>query len=195
MPLAAFGGGGAEPQMSRQEPLPTDDGLGLDKSVVRLSPHNPDWPALGEAECAVAVAHVGSTAVPGLEAKPILDIVAAVDDRMPIDDVVAHLCGAGPYTYEGDKREDGGLLFVRGEGACRTVHVHVVGKSSRAWMSYLRFHALLLDDAEARERYRSSKRELAEAFAQDRQGYTTAKSVVVEELLASESESPPPHVP
>jgi len=187
-----------------KEPLPTDDGLGLDKSVVPLSPHNPDWPALGEAECAVvatllgdlavAVVHVGSTAVPGLEAKPILDIVAAVDDRMPIDDVVVHLCGEGPYTYEGDKREDGGLLFVRGEGACRTVHVHVVGPSSRAWMSYLRFHALLLDDAEVRERYQSSKRELAQAFAQDRQGYTTAKSAVVEEMLASENESPP-HVP
>jgi GrpB-like predicted nucleotidyltransferase (UPF0157 family) len=171
-----------------KEPLPTDDALGLDKSVVRLSPHNPHWPALGEAECAVvatllgdlavAVVHVGSTAVPGLEAKPILDIVAAVDDRMPIDDVVAHLCGEGPYT----------------EGACRTVHVHVVGKSSRAWMSYLRFHALLLDDAEVRERYQSSKRELAQAFAQDRQGYTTAKSAIVEEMLASESESPP-HVP
>ena len=91
--------------MSRQGASPTDGGLGLDKSVVRLSPHNPDWPALGEAECAVvatllgdlavAVVHVGSTAVPGLEAKPILDIVAAVDDRMPIDDVVAHLCAGG----------------------------------------------------------------------------------------------------
>ena len=70
-----------------------------------------------------------------------------------------------------------------------------MGESSRAWMSYLRFHALLLDDAEARERYQSAKRELAQAFAQDRQGYTTAKSAVVEELLASESGSPPPHVP
>ncbi len=191
--------------MSRQGVWPTDDGLGLDKSVVRLSPHNPDWPALGEAECAVvaallgdlalAVVHVGSTAVPGLEAKPILDIVAAVDDRLPIDDVVMLLGTGGTYTYEGDKRDDGGLLFVRGDGALRTVHVHVVGRSSRAWISYLRFHALLLDDAEARERYQSAKRELARAFAQDRQGYTTAKSAVVEELLASESGSPPPHVP
>ena len=191
--------------MSRRGVWPTDNGLGLDKSLVRLSPHNPDWPALGEAECAVvgallgglavAVVHVGSTAVPGLDAKPILDIVAAVDDRLPIDDVVMLLCADGTYTYEGDKRDDGGLLFVRGDGAFRTVHVHVVGKSSRAWISYLRFHALLLDDAEARGRYQSAKRELARAFAQDRQGYTTAKSAVVEELLASESASPPPHVP
>ena len=190
--------------MSRPGVWPTDDGLGLDKSVVRLSPHNPDWPGLGEAECGVvtallgdradAVVHVGSTAVPGLDAKPILDIVAAVDDRLPIDDVVMLLCTGGEYTYEGDKRDDGGLLFVRGDGAFRTVHVHVVGRSSRAWKSYLRFHALLLDDPGARERYQSAKRELARAFAQDRQGYTTAKSAVVEELL-SENGSQPPHVP
>ena len=67
----------------------------------------------------------------------------------------------------------------------------MVGKSSRAWLSYLQFHALLLDDAEARERYQSAKRELARTFADDRQGYTTAKSAVVEELLANGR--PPPH--
>ena len=130
--------------------------------------------------------------MPGLEAKPILDIVAAVDDQVTIDDVVTRLCADGTYTYDGDRREDGGLLFVRGDGAVRSVHVHVVGKSSRAWLSYLQFHALLLDDAAARERYQSAKRELARTFADDRQGYTTAKSAVVEELLANGC--PPPHV-
>jgi GrpB-like predicted nucleotidyltransferase (UPF0157 family) len=180
---------------------PTDSGLGLDKSEVRLLPHNPDWLALGELECAVvtallgdlavAVVHVGSTAVPALEAKPILDIVAAVGDRTPIDDVVTRLCADGTYTYDSDRRDDGGLLFVRGEGTLRTVHVHVVGRSSRAWLSYLQFHALLLEDAQARERYQTAKRDLARTFAWDRQGYTTAKSEVVEELL--DSGPPPPH--
>ncbi len=178
-------------------------GLGLDKSEVRLSPHNPDWAALGVEECgavatllgalAVAVVHVGSTAVPGLEAKPILDIVAAIGDRVPTDDVVACLSDGGLYAYEGDKRDEGGLLFVRGEGSVRRVHVHVVGESSVAWRSYLRFHALLLEDAAARERYQSAKRELARTFARDRPGYTQAKSAVVEELLAAESRCPPPH--
>ena len=179
------------------------DGLGLDKSEVRLSPHNPEWVTLGEQECAavaallgqlaVAVVHVGSTAVPGLEAKPILDIVAAVGDRVPIDDVVAHLCAGGAYAYEGDKRDDGGLLFVRGEGTFRTAHVHVVGQGSRAWADYLRFHALLRDDPGARDAYQSAKRELARMFARDRPGYTSAKGAVVEELLASDDRSPRPH--
>ncbi len=190
--------------MSGRGPDPAHDGhgLGLEPSEVRLSPHNPQWVPLGEQERAVvatllgdvgvAVAHVGSTAVPGLDAKPILDIVAAVGDRIRIDDVVARLCAGGAYTYEGDKRDDGGLLFVRGEGALRTVHVHVVGQGSRAWTDYLRFHTLLRDDPDARDAYQSAKRELGRTFARDRPGYTRAKGAVVEELLASEGRSPRP---
>jgi len=179
-------------------------GLGLDKSEVRLVPHNPDWAALGKDECAtvaallddlaVTVVHVGSTAVPDLEAKPLLDIVAAVGDRVPVDDVVTCLCAGGTFTYEGDKRDDGGLLFVRGEGDVRMVHVHVVGESSRAWSDYLRFYALLCGDAAARERYQSAKRELARTYPRDRPGYTAAKGAVVEEMLASQEGWPPPHV-
>jgi GrpB-like predicted nucleotidyltransferase (UPF0157 family) len=179
------------------------DGLGLDRREVRLSPHNPDWVTLGARECAavtallgplaVAVVHVGSTAVPGLEAKPILDIAAAVRDQVPIDDVVSRLCAKGSYAYDGDRRDDGGLLFVRGEGTFRTVHVHVVGQGSRAWEDYLRFHALLRDDPDARDAYQTAKRQLARTFARDRPGYTKAKGIVVEELLGSDDHSPPPH--
>lgn len=179
------------------------DGLGLDRREVRLSPHNPDWVTLGARECAavtallgplaVAVVHVGSTAVPGLEAKPILDIAAAVRDQVPIDDVVSRLCEKGSYAYDGDRRDDGGLLFVRGEGTFRTVHVHVVGQGSRAWEDYLRFHALLRDDPDARDAYQTAKRQLARTFARDRPGYTKAKGIVVEELLGSDDHSPPPH--
>jgi GrpB-like predicted nucleotidyltransferase (UPF0157 family) len=178
-------------------------GLGLEKSEVRLSPHNPEWVVLGQQECAtvrgllgevaVAVVHVGSTAVPGIEAKPILDLAAAVDDRVAIDDVVMRLCAGDAYTYEGDRRDDGGLLFVRGEGAFRTVHVHVVGTTSRAWADYLRFHALLCNDSSARDRYQSTKRELAQRFVHDREGYTRSKGAIIEEMLASEGRPPAPH--
>src|SRR5580698_990290 len=133
------------------------DHLGLATSEVRLTPHDPAWSELGTQECAtvrvllgdlaVDVVHVGSTAVPGIEAKPILDIVATVGDSVPIDDVVGRLCATGAYGYEGDQ---GGLLLVRGTGELRTVHLHVVGTGSQAWDDYRRFHALLVDDDEAR---------------------------------------------
>ncbi len=130
------------------------DDLGLDKAEVRLAPHNPAWVDLGEQECdavdellgglACAVIHVGSTSVPGLDAKPILDLAVAVEDGTALDDVVARLCAGGRYSYEGDKGHGGGLLFVRGEGSFRSVHVHVVEKTSTDWADYLRFRELLL---------------------------------------------------
>ena len=135
-------------------------GLGLATSDVRLSPYDPDWVVLGARECAtvrallgdlvVDVMHAGSTAVPGIAAKPILDIVAAVGDSVPIDEVVGRLCTTGAYSYEGDQGDDGGLLLVRGPGELRTVHVHVVGAGSQAWVDYRRFRTLLLTDVAAR---------------------------------------------
>ena len=169
--------------------------LGLDQNEVRLVPHDSHWIPLGRQECEVVarllgdaahdVVHVGSTSVPGMEAKPILDIAAAVDDDTAVDDIVARLCAGAEYAYEGDKRGQGGLLFVRGHAGFRTAHVHVVGIGSPEWRSYLRFRRLLLDDPAARARYQSAKRVLARRYAHDRVGYTQAKSAVVEQLLAS----------
>jgi GrpB-like predicted nucleotidyltransferase (UPF0157 family) len=178
------------------------DDLGLEQTEVRLAPHNPEWETLGLAECAqvvdrlgelaLSVAHVGSTSVPELDAKPILDIAVAVDDRTPINDVIESLCDDGDYSYEGDKRNEGGLLFVRGD-PLRTAHVHVVGIGSQAWRDYLRFRAILCHDAEARGRYQSAKRGLALAYPHDRVGYTRAKSGIVEELLGANQRRLYPH--
>ena len=102
---------------SSADPPGTRD-LGLATSEVRLAPYDPDWAVLGVQECAtvrallgdtaIEVLHVGSTAVPGIAAKPILDIVAAVGDDVPIDEVVGRLCATGAYGYEGDQGDDGG---------------------------------------------------------------------------------------
>ncbi len=188
--------------MSGRPAEPSPGGLlGLDRSEVLLAPYDPVWAALGEQEratveallgaLAVQVMHAGSTAVPGIDAKPILDIAAAVGDRVPIDEVVAALCASGAYVYEGDQGDDGGLFFVRGTGEFRTVHVHVVGSGSQAWIDYRRFHTLLISDASARTRYESVKRELAQQFPHDRLAYTSAKSAVIQELLAAEGSSTP----
>jgi GrpB-like predicted nucleotidyltransferase (UPF0157 family) len=177
---------------SSADPPGTRD-LGLATSEVRLVPYAPGWGALGVQECAtvrallgdmaIDVLHVGSTAVPGIAAKPILDIVAAVADDVPIDEVVGRLCATGAYGYEGDQGDDGGLLLVRGTGQLRTVHVHVVGTGSQAWIDYRRFHSLLVNNDVARRRYESVKRQLAQQYPHDRRAYTQAKAVVIGELL------------
>ena len=177
------------------------DELGLEKSEVRLRSHNPAWITLGHSECdlirellgdlAVDVVHVGSTSVPGLDAKPILDIAATVPDASAIDEIIERLAGSGVYAYDGNRHDDGGLLFVRGSGDIRTVHVHIVGASSAAWQLYLRFHQILLADADARERYASAKRELASKFPGDRVSYTNAKGAVIAELLGGHHQARP----
>jgi GrpB-like predicted nucleotidyltransferase (UPF0157 family) len=80
---------------------------------------------------------------------------------------------------------------MSGHGMSR--YVHVPGQGSRVCTDYLPFHALPRDDADARGRCLSAKRELARTFARDRPGYTRAKGAVVEELLASDDRPPAPH--
>ena len=63
------------------------------------------------------------------------------------------------------------------------MHVHVVGAGSQAWVDYRRFHALLVTDDAARERYEAVKRELARRYPRDRRAYTKAKGTVIRSLL------------
>jgi GrpB-like predicted nucleotidyltransferase (UPF0157 family) len=177
--------------------------LGLEKSVVVLHPHNPLWIELGQQECttvrlllgklALDVRHVGSTSVPGLEAKPILDVAAAVVDDATVEEVVERLTEKDDYSYEGDKGQDGGLLFARGRDSFRTVHVHVVGAGSPEWEYYLRFHDLLIGDSIARAAYQREKRLLAQQFPEDRMGYTKAKNPIIEGLLGIAPPDSPSH--
>jgi GrpB-like predicted nucleotidyltransferase (UPF0157 family) len=169
------------------------DVLGLEKSVVALAPHNPRWNVLGSQECqvvrrllgsvAIDVRHVGSTAVPELVAKPILDIAVAVGPDVPIHEIVRLMTSSGDYSFDSDRGADGGLLFVRGSGDFRTAHIHVVREGSREWEMYLRFHDLLVSNSSARARYEATKRLLAGQFSGDRPAYTAAKGAVIKELL------------
>ncbi len=192
--LTRFDPSGVDRYMTDPSTDPSAGGhLGLETSEVRLAPYDPVWAGLGEQECeavralmgdvAVDVVHIGSTAVPGIEAKPILDIVATVRDNVSIDRVLGRLCASGAYGYEGDQGDDGGLFLVRGTGELRTVHVHVVGTGSQAWVDYRRFHALLVNNPAARARYESAKRQLAARYPHDRRSYTLAKGTVIRALL------------
>jgi GrpB-like predicted nucleotidyltransferase (UPF0157 family) len=180
-----------------------EEDLGLDKSVVALQHHNPLWIALGQRELVtvrglmgellVDVRHIGSTAVPGLDAKPILDIAGAMAAGAAVDEVVWRLTASGEYSFEGDMGADGGLLFVRGDDTVRTAHVHLVAAGSLEWELYLRFHEILVSDRRARAFYQMEKRRLAHRFSGNRKGYTEAKGLVVRELLTAGTGSSPTH--
>jgi GrpB-like predicted nucleotidyltransferase (UPF0157 family) len=168
-------------------------GLGVDYGTVRLTPARTEWAAIAErlaaairaalGERAVGVEHVGSTAVPGLSAKPILDLAVGVGDGVPTDAVKERLEGLG-YEFRGNAGDSGGLVFVLSESPQhRVAHVHVVEHGGCQWHRYLAFRDLLLEHEPARAIYGRTKGELAERFPNDRKSYTDAKDDVVRSLL------------
>ena len=132
------------------------ENIGLARGVVRLANHNREWARLYEAEakrirkCAqelvLDVQHVGSTAVPGLVAKPILDIAIAVPDREAITLVAGKLVGAGYKAY-GDTGKSGGYLLARDiEPDVPLCHVHIVEVNDPQWRNYIVFRDILRRD-------------------------------------------------
>lgn len=172
--------------------LPETNALGLTEDSVRVADYHPAWPCLFEQEKAdlaaalngqpVSIEHIGSTAVPGLAAKPILDIAIAVDDlEAAAPRVIAALEALG-YTYRGEYGLAGRLYFVRGTPQ-RTHHLHVVTTGSPHWEQWLRFRDRLRTDPEAAGRYRTLKQALAEQFVENRPAYTQGKTDFIEAVL------------
>jgi GrpB-like predicted nucleotidyltransferase (UPF0157 family) len=132
------------------------------------------------------VQHVGSTAVPDLLSKPIIDIAVAMRSPIDQDHVVRRLSGAG-YLFRGDKGTEGGLLFVDTESNdVRTVYVHVVVADSAEWRNYVKFRDLLRQDRGAREAYEQVKRDAAARFPDDRASYAAAKHAFIRHALADD---------
>lgn len=167
--------------------------IGLKRGIVRLEEHQTAWEdsardvaqlirdALGDE--AVDVQHVGSTAVPGILAKPIVDLAVAVEDY---DAVLARreALEARGIMLRLDERPEQ-LLFAMGDfGAdTRTHHIHVVKADSREWRDYLAFRDYLRTNDEAAARYEALKVILAKRYADDRAAYTEGKATLVSELL------------
>nr|WP_228509219.1 GrpB family protein [Herbiconiux sp. VKM Ac-1786] len=121
----------------------------------------------------IGIWHIGSTAVPGLAAKPIVDVVVTVDDITAEEDYLDALLAAG---YELRVREPGHRLVRTPE---RDVHVHVYQRGDRAVTEYLLLRDHLRADAGDRALYESTKRALmAESWA-DMNAYSEAKTEVI----------------
>jgi GrpB-like predicted nucleotidyltransferase (UPF0157 family) len=170
--------------------------LGLRRRTVQVVEHDPRWAALAADACQDAwrvcgdlladLQHVGSTSVPDLPAKPILDIAAAVATLDAIPELVQRLTETG-YIYRGDLGDAGGHLFVRESSPdVRTVHLHAVEHSGTQWRSYLLFRDLLQQDAGIRRQYAELKQELGKRFRDDRRSYTASKHEFIRGILKTD---------
>jgi len=153
------------------------------------------WPALYERARAelltavgpwlVAVEHVGSTAVPGLAAKPVIDIMAGLRSLGAAAHCIPRLQALGyeyvpPFEAELPERR----YFRRNAGAVRTHQVHMVETSSEFWERHLLFRDYLRAHPETAAEYAALKRNLAARFRDQREAYTDAKGPFIRAVEA-----------
>ena len=163
--------------------------------TVELQPPDSAWQQAGERErqalerslapwLVAPVEHVGSTAVPGLAAKPILDLQAAVADLEAAPRIAEALARVGwHYVAPGLDRRPWRRFFVKAAGGRRVAHLHVMAPGTARWYLQLAFRDALRADPGLVEAYADLKRKAAARHAADREGYTAAKSEFVRGVL------------
>jgi GrpB-like predicted nucleotidyltransferase (UPF0157 family) len=135
-----------------------------------------------------AIEHIGSTSIPGLAAKPTIDILVVVDEISGVLDRRSVLAGLGYEYRPGSFADDDEHLFFRKvSGGRRTHHLHVLASSSPKPESYRLFRDYLIMNGDAANRYEAAKRALALQYANERGRYIVEKVDVVSELLSEAS--------
>lgn len=161
---------------------------------LRLTAYDPAWPDRFAAEAgrvrgalgayALAIEHVGSTAVPGLAGKPVLDVAVAVADEASADACIVPLQTLG-YEYRGTHGEDPRRrYYVRDSAGKRVVQIHLYILPAAAWAEHLAFRDALRADPELAAAYAAEKWRVAEAVGWDKATYSVAKGAFVERTLA-----------
>ena len=161
------------------------------RGVVRLVPHCPSWSedfvrerarlvaAMGDR--VLAIEHVGSTAIPGIYAKPVLDMAVALADLDQASAMQPAMRQIG-YDFPGDIGIVGERLFGRGPEIL-THLAHVVQADGAKWAEYLEFRDALRADPGLARKYDQLKRELAQQFPEERGRYTEAKGLFIQSVL------------
>jgi GrpB-like predicted nucleotidyltransferase (UPF0157 family) len=169
----------------------TDKAQGRD-APIRVVPYDESWPGMFEKERIVLegflaqwlvgpVEHVGSTAVPGLAAKPVIDIMAAVqnlDESRPAISALATI-GYVYFPYQPEQKH----WFCKPSPAFRTHHLHLVPFGSKHWNERLAFRDYLRRDSVTAKEYAKLKRQLAMQYEFDREAYTEAKGPFIQRVL------------
>jgi GrpB-like predicted nucleotidyltransferase (UPF0157 family) len=171
--------GSAERRRAAQKDLERAGGRDMPVEVVA---YDPSWPASFEAERrrvahlldGAEIHHIGSTAVPGLAAKPIVDMIAVVQSyEAPVARLVKEAGYRYPEAFNATLLNRRFLIYPT--PARRTHHMHLLEDPSEL-ERYLLFRDRLRADAALARDYVALKRSLAERYSDDRESYTQAKS-------------------
>lgn len=164
--------------------------IGLQRGAVQLVPYSAEWPRLFQEEKArlqaalgreaLDIQHVGSTSIPGMVAKPIIDIAIAVASFKEAMVCVAPIEGLG-YEYHGENGIPRRHFFVKGNP--RTYHLHMLEQGSPEWENHLLFRDHLIRHPDCAAEYAALKTDLARRFENDRKTYTDEKAPFILRVL------------
>jgi GrpB-like predicted nucleotidyltransferase (UPF0157 family) len=170
--------------------------LGLKRGTVILTAHREEWHQLFAEEKAlvldvirehvISIEHVGSTAICGIVAKPILDIMVGVAKFEDGEKCVRGLEDLG-YEYKGENGVPRRHFF--GKGVPRTHHLHMVVVESDFWKYHILFRDHLRHNKSAAKAYNDLKRTLAQCFSDNREAYTNGKAAFVDDIIREQSRS------
>jgi GrpB-like predicted nucleotidyltransferase (UPF0157 family) len=161
---------------------------------IVVSDYDPEWPAWFEVvrrrvwpvvrDVALRIDHVGSTAVPGLAAKPIIDVDVVVASEHDVPLVIEQLGTIG-YRWRGDLGVPGREALTATENEGQPPHnLYVVVENNKAHLDHWLLRDLLRSEPEARERYAALKKRNAALADRDMDAYVAAKAEFVADLLS-----------
>ncbi len=167
--------------------------LGVKRGTVVLLPYDRAWTLEFEKEKELllqtfgnrikAIEHICSTSIPGIPAKPIIDMNVAVDSIDDIDDFIIDLQNIG-YEHMPERRYADRHFFPKGPSENRTHHLNLVEiDSETGWTNPLLFRNYLRKNPEATEEYRELKERLASKYADNREEYTRHKNDFIQSIL------------
>ena len=166
--------------------------LGVEINTVKLEEYNPKYKELFCKEKehllnllqdrVVQIEHVGSTSMPGIVSKPIIDMVVAVKDLNKIKEIEDILVGEG-YIYRGPiEAENDRYQFLKGNSIKRDFHIYFTTLNSNVWYDYVLYRDYMLSHENELKKYETLKKKLAKLYPNDRRNYLKHKQGFINEI-------------
>jgi len=175
--------------------------IGLRQGTVELLPYDGTWPSEFAKEADrlgtvfgsdVKIEHVGSTAISGLIAKPLIDMQVGLESLADAKHLIPRLVELG-YYYMPERDKPDEVFMPKGPEELRTHYLHIVEIGSERWKNTLLFRDYLRTHSDARDDYARLKQELAQQYGDYRPAYTEAKTAFVASII-EKANSEQPHV-
>lgn len=167
--------------------------LGLQRGKVKLAPYHPEWIGLFQVEKeaiqgtfgdeVIGIEHIGSTAIPGMIAKPILDFMVAVNSLDGYERFTPKFEQLGYQFMRDNRDEQEHVLFIKGPEEKRTHYLKLTTLDSDFWKEHILFRDYLINHPDRAEQYIELKQSLLEKHGGEREKYTKEKEDFIKETL------------